>query len=101
MVGSGGGSGSLQARVEERVLSRIDLEAFPALMLHGQGGFEQEDAPFGIRQHDAAAFGALNDLLLIEGRIEAEQAEPEAAAAVLGAMARALVAACLGEDRHD
>src|SRR5438046_1360157 len=47
------------------------------------------------------ALGAMHDLRMIEGRIEAEQAELEAAASVLRAVARTLVAAGPRQDGHD
>ena len=51
-------------------------------------------------QDDAAALGALDDLRIVEGGIETEQTESEAAAAVLRAVAGPLVAAGPRQDRR-
>src|SRR5439155_22725916 len=74
---------------------------FAAAVLDAQGWFLQNDAALRIGEHDAPSFSALHELSVVEDRIEAEQALLEAAAAVLGAVASALIAARLGQNRHD
>jgi len=70
-------------------------------MFQGLRRLEQQDTAFRIGQDHAPAFGTLDDLAEIEKRVETEQAELEAAAAVLGAVTGALIAAGLGQQRHD
>src|SRR5262249_6375047 len=65
-----------------------------------QRGLEEDDAALRIGQNDPAALGALDDLVIVEGRIEAEEAEFEAVPAMLRAMAGALIAPGLCKDRH-
>ena len=79
----------------------LRLEALAAAVLHDQRRLEQQDAALRIGHDDAPALGALDDLGVIEGGIEAEQAELEAAAAERRAVAGPLVAAGLGQHRHD
>src|SRR5215510_6832210 len=69
-------------------------------MFQRQRRLEQQDAALRLRQHHTAALGALNDLWMIELRLEAEQAQLESAAAVLSAVTGALVAAGPRQDRH-
>src|SRR5262249_21512522 len=94
------GGAVLQPEPDEVVAGRADLPALAAAVLHDAGRLGQQDAALGVGQDDAAALGALDDLAVVELRIEAEQAEPEAAAAVLRPVTRPLVAAHLGEHRH-
>ena len=90
-----------QPVLQQIVRRRIDLEAFAAAVLHRQAGLEQENATLRIGHDDTPALGTLDDLRVVESRIEAEQAQPEAVLALLTAVAGALVAAGLGQHRHD
>ena len=69
-----------QPAAQQVVTRRVGREAFAAAVLHRQARLEQEDTPLRLRQNDTTALGALNDLRMIEHRVEAEQAESEAAA---------------------
>src|SRR5262249_23411176 len=85
----------LDAIVSETALR----DALPAAVLHNQGRLLQENTSLWVGYDTAPALGALHNLGVIEQRVEAEQAQLEAAPAVLRAVAGALVAAELGQDR--
>ena len=73
----------LQPAAQDLVLRRSGTQPFAAAVFHLQRRLEQEDAALWVREDGAAALGALDDLGVVERRVEPEQAEPEAAAAVL------------------
>src|SRR5262249_34348208 len=98
---AGLGNAVLQPALQEVVLAAVDLDALAAAVLHRQGRLLQEDAALRVGDDEAAAVGAGDDLGVVEGGVEAEQAQLEAAAAVLGAVTGALVAAGAGQHRHD
>ena len=87
--------------LEQVVFAAVRLEALAATVLHEQARLLQQDAALRLGQHHAAPLGALDDLRVVEERVEAEQTELEAAAAVLRAVAGALVAARLRQKRHN
>src|SRR5262249_31107174 len=93
------GGAVFEPAAEQLVAAAAGLEALAAAVLHRQRRLLQEDAPLRGGDDDAAALRALDDLGEVGEGVEAEQAELEAAAAVLGAVAGALVAAGLGEHR--
>ena len=63
--------------------------------------FVEQQAGVGRGGKDPPAAPFLDERLVVEGRLEAEQAQPEAVLAARLAVAAAGVAAELGEDRHD
>src|SRR5262249_61086553 len=86
------GGAVFEPALEQVVLARLLREALAALVLHDERRLEQEDAALRVGRHDAAALVALHDLLMVEGRVEAEQAQAEAAAPRRGPVAGAGVA---------
>src|SRR5205814_10175415 len=77
---------------EHGVGAGIDGEPLAAAMLHGQRRLLKNHAALRIGWNHAPAFGALNDLNIIKGRIESTQTQLEAVLAMLPAMTGALIA---------
>src|SRR5262249_50057353 len=92
ILGTGLRHAVFEPALDELVITRADLEALAAAVLHQQRRLLQEDAALRITHDDAPALRALHDLGVIEERIEAEQTELESAAAMLSAVAGALIA---------
>ena len=86
---------------EDRVLGRIDVEPLAALVRHGAGRLEQQQAAAGIARHDPPAQRAARDGESVALVIVAAQRELEAALAGRRAVAGAGIAAGLREDRLD
>src|SRR5262249_39697100 len=82
-------------------LARIDFESLAAAVFHREGRLQQENAAFRVRYDDAPAFRTLDNLRMIEYRIEAEQAQPKPTASVLRTVTRTLVAPGFGQHRQD
>ena len=57
------------------------LVPLAAAVFHDQRRLGEQDAPLGVMDHDAPALVAPDDLAVIESRIEAEERQPEPAAA--------------------
>ena len=70
-------------------------------MSHRQAGLEKNQTLIGFDESDASAFGTLDDLAIIVGWVKAQKAKTKSSFAVMAAVAGALVAARLGENRDD
>jgi hypothetical protein len=82
-------------------IASVSVDALPAAVRDLGGRLAEHEALFRVPGVDPVAVPVLHDLLVIEVGIEPAQAEVETAPARRGAVTRALVAAVVGEHRHD
>ncbi len=90
-----------QPQRQQPIGRRVVFKPLAAPVGNGQRGLEQKQTLFGSKRGHAPLFGALDDRDIVGFRFESQERKLESSLAALRAMARPLVAAQLGQERHD